>query len=86
MPKKNIYVSYNQMQGEVIEIRIKSFNGKVLQEFKFNAKDTKRYGNIINDIYRKYGYKPTIPYSDSVAFQESEKKKAMDIEDIDFFG
>ena len=56
---------YNR-SGEVVEIIIRDFSGAKIETFKFNISDKSTANRIMNLIYRKYGFEPTISAKESV--------------------
>jgi len=50
---------YNR-SGEVVEIIIRDFSGAKIETFKFHINDKATANKIMNLIYKKYGFEPTI--------------------------
>ena len=50
--------------GDYIEIIIRDFSGKKIEEHKCNLSDTKKISNLMAYLKSKYGFSPEISPSD----------------------
>lgn len=69
--------------GEIIKIEIKDTTGRHLESYKFDASNMVEYGRVIENLYKKYGFRPIISLKDSVLFRETKEYK--NPEDVGFF-
>ena len=80
MLNKKVKVRYN-VSGEIIEIKVRDFSGRFLESYKFDARNSKMYGDVIETLFRKYGFRPVITSKDSINIKEKFKSA----DDLSFF-
>lgn len=68
------WVQYDRT-GEIVEIKVRDFSGRILDKFVFNGSDSKRFGKVMNILKEAYGFepkkiKPEIDYGESINQKE----------------
>lgn len=72
---KRVNINYNN-SGDIIEITIKEYNGRKLENFRFNGNNSTMYGRIIENLYEKYGFRPTISIKECINFVNKPEDKS----------
>lgn len=67
------WVQYDRT-GEIIEIKVRDWSGRILDKFVFNGSDSKRFGKVMKILKDSYGFTPkeTTP---EISYEESINKE-----------